>query len=130
MEQTTQEQPKKRGPGRPRKHPLPEEPPEQAIPEVVNRSALEWAQAILWAAEHINKSRMSKTRSKTPLRHAMWEWGRDNTRELYVQLMPRAMAILEKYSTNLVDEEVVKLEEKAIQEMEELLQAAIEESQQ
>lgn len=83
----------------------------------------------MWAAENSGQSKMSKQKAGSTMRYALWEFGRENTKELVVQLVPKAMAILDKHFSGQDEEGVVREEERSIKEMEKLLAAAIKESQ-
>lgn len=137
-----EQQPPKKKRGRPRKHPPPDpnapkrkrgrpkksEQPQVETPDDVNQSAVEWAHAILWAVENVGQSKMSKQKAGSATRHALWEFGRENTKALVVNLMPKAMSILEKQDAMRVDDEVAAAEEKAVDEIDKLIKDAIEEA--
>lgn len=139
------ESPVKRKRGRPRKHPLPDpdapkrprgrprkeeaELPEIATPpESAGRASILWAEAVQFAVENQARVRMSKKRAGSALKHAMWEIGREFPKELAFQLMPKAMAIMDKHDNAKSDDEIISAEEKAVGEIDELIKAAIAES--
>lgn len=128
-------EPPKKKRGRPRKNPLPEPTPEvtqEAAPEeAAIRTSLEMAHAIMWAIEWAKKGKAAVTRKQkniSPLQWAYWELGQENYKDLVVNLGRQAKDTLDKYAASQVDDDVVAAEQEAVKEIDELLQAAIEEA--
>lgn len=110
-------------------------PPEAAVeaPEPddeaeINQSAIEWAHSILWAAKNVGNGRMSRAKAGSQAKFAMWEFGRENTKELMVNLVPKAMMILDKNKKPEEQAELEAAERKSIAELEELLEGAMKEA--
>lgn len=104
-------------------------PVEAPLADVLSTGGLAWARAILWAAENIKVKRMTKRQAGSILNWSMWEFGRDEPKSLLVQLVPRALAILDKQKESEAPPEIDREELDEIADMEELLEAAIAESQ-
>lgn len=122
-------------PKRPRGRPRKEDQPEPEIPDSLDSSALEWAQAILWAVENTSFKTLPKVKvggkKKAPsaIQKALWEFGQENEKSLVVNLMPRALDIINKHAANQVEDDVAAAEQEAVQEIDKLLEAAIKEAE-
>lgn len=109
----------------------PEAAPEAPEPDdtaEINQSAIEWAHSILWAAKHSGVAKMSRAKAGSQAKFAMWEFGRENTKELMVNLVPKAMMILDKNKKPEEQAELEAAERKSIGELEDLLAGAIKEA--
>jgi hypothetical protein len=102
-------------------------PPPDADAEI-DQSAVEWAHSILWAAKHVNEARMSRTKAGSQIKYAMWEFGRDNAKELVVNLVPKALTILDKNKKPEAEAEIEAAEKQSISELKELLAGALKEA--
>lgn len=90
--------------------------------------AVTWAQAILWAAEHIKTNRMTKGTAGSVLNWSLWQFAREEPKVFLTQLVPKALGILESNKGGLKGEQD-KAEQLEIADMEDLLAGAIAESQ-
>lgn len=99
---------------------------EELDPE--DRAAVTWCKAVLWAAENMNDKSMTISRAGSKLRYSMWESAQEYPKELLVQLVPKALAILDKNKQMDEGDEVEEAEKEGIQELEEMLKTAIEEA--
>jgi hypothetical protein len=111
---------------------LPETPPPAPIPTVEPSDelhAVEWARAVLWAADNVdhNKKRMSKTKAGSAMRYNMFLFGKENGKELMVNLVPKALNILDK-NKNPDGGEITEAEERGAGELLGILKQALEES--
>ena len=99
------------------------EPPQETLPAPPTDSAgaVAWAQAILYAAENLGKARVTQRQAGSKINYAMWQASREYPKEFLVQLMPKALAILDKNKAGVEEEEIEKAEEKSIKELEGLL---------
>lgn len=100
---------------------LPPEPSDDA-------ASVEWAKAVKFAVENMNTAKMTITKAGGKLRHSMWQAAREFPKELLVNLMPKALAILDR-NQDQAQAEVAEAERKPIRELEELLERAVAESQ-
>ena len=90
------------------------------------------ARDILRAAELSTKARVTKKEAVTPLCYAYWKHARKdkgkNMDDLLVNLVPKALSLLDKYKANDAESDIEKAEHKAIAELEDLLDTAMEEA--
>lgn len=88
-----------------------------------------WARAVLWAVDHVDvkKSQMTKTKAGSALKYNMYLLGKDDLRELHVNLVPKALNILDK-NKNPEGGDIAAAEEKDCDELEVILKQALEES--
>lgn len=91
-------------------------------------AAVGWCKAVLWAAEHINVARMTQQKAGSLLKYSLWQFGRDNPKELVVQLVPKALAILDRNKALADSSAIAEIENLSIAEMESLLESALAES--
>lgn len=104
--------------------------PKPATPEVTSyaREAYAWAEDSFWAFENMGL-KMTKAKAGSPARHAMWKYAKDNPDQFLGQVLPKAMALLEKARAKEGDtDEIIRAETKSIAELRNLLKAAVEES--
>jgi len=102
--------------------------PPPDIDAEINQSVVEWAHSILWAAKHINEPRMSLKKTGCKIKYGYWEFGRENTKELMVNLVPKALTILDKNKKPEAEAEIEAAEKQSISELKELLAGAIKEA--
>ena len=86
------------------------------------------AKAILWASERLHVARMTQKEAGNPLNYNYWKHGKKNPTELLVQLVPKALSIIDKNRTPAADADVVAAEKQSIKDLEELLEGAIEDA--
>lgn len=97
------------------------------LTEIEQEGSLEWCRAVLWAAQHMSKSRMTQKQAGGLLRYSTWKVARENPKEFSLQLVPKAIMILEKIKPD-DDGGVVELEERSVAELEKFLDRAIDEA--
>jgi hypothetical protein len=85
------------------------------------------ARSIIWAAEHISQTRITQKEAGSALNYAYWQYGKKNRTELLVQLVPKALSIIDKNKTPQENADVAAAEKASIAELEELLEGALEE---
>jgi len=88
---------------------------------------LDVARAILWAAENISTARITKRQAGSALRYAYWQYGRKERTKLLVDLVPKALSIIDKNKTPAEDANIEAAERKAFKELEMFLDSAVEE---
>lgn len=98
------------------------------ITEDTVEGTLEWCEAVLWAAKHVNTARMSERRAGSKLRYSLWQFGRGNTKELVVNMVPKALTILDKNKQPEEIEAMEEAEKTPIAELEKLLETTLEEA--
>lgn len=87
-----------------------------------------WALDCYWAYENMG-GKPSRAKAGTAARYALWQMANKDTGAFVTDIMPRAMALLDKARAKNTDaESVVRKENKKIAELQETLRAAIEES--
>jgi len=101
-------------------------------------SPVGWAEDVLWAADRANLKRLDgKTKGRPPSKpppgvtdrqFSLWRYGREDMKSLMTQLVPKAIAILQKQSTRDDDESFRAEEEIEIEKMKAILTAAIKEA--
>jgi AcrR family transcriptional regulator len=102
------------------------DPPAVVSPESLDdKAAVEWARSVMWAAEHVHISRMAKRKAGTPMRFTLWQYGRENQKELLVNMVPRALSYLDKAKAGKEPEGVMLAEQKSIDELRALLEQAL-----
>ena len=106
-----------------------EETPEFADAPLDEEAAVNWARAVMWAAERVNVKRLSVKQAGSASLHAMWQFGRDDPKALMVQLVPKALNILDKNRGDGPGADVVDAEMRSVKELQELLAGALAESQ-
>jgi hypothetical protein len=91
--------------------------------------AVTWAQAVLWAADNVDTSKkmMTKQRAGSALRYNLFLLGKDDLRELHVNLVPKALNILDK-NRSPEGGNIAAAEEMAAAELLHTLKIALEES--
>ena len=111
---------------------------DETVAEVVDRAprdtdtptgeTLRWATDCYWVAENLDE-RMSKTKAGTTFRFALWKHARENMDTFIGQMLPKAMAILDRQmSKNTDDGALVKHEDKGVAELERILRGVIHEA--
>lgn len=135
MESNAEPQPVKRKRGRPRKNPAPGSGAPSVAPvgdvggpPKEDAAAIEWCRAVLWAAEHVNTAKMTERKAGNLLRYSLWQFGRDNPKELVVQLVPKALTLLDKNKGTGEGDDVIEAENMAVKELETLLDGALQEA--
>lgn len=101
-------------------------------------SPASWAQDVLWAAERINlKSLHPNTEGKrgrpntscpagiSVSRFALWQFGRDNPKDMMTNLVPKALAIVQKNTARDDDEAIAAAEEMEVSKMRKTLELAL-----
>jgi hypothetical protein len=89
-------------------------------------SPVEWAKSVLWAAENVNVTKMTKAKAGSLARYIYWQQGRKNAKQLLIDFVPRALKILDQNSKNTSDVGgMAASEAEDIAELEELLRDAI-----
>ena len=83
--------------------------------------AVDWALAVMWAAENLNVARMTKRKAGSLMKYALWQFGREDPKTLVSQLSFKAAQILEKNKRENEETLIVEQEKKSIAELEELL---------
>lgn len=87
-----------------------------------------WALDCYWAYENMG-GRPNKAKAGTPARLALWSMANKDPGAFVMDIMPRAMALLDKARAKSSDGDmVVRKENKKIGELQEILRLAIEES--
>jgi hypothetical protein len=87
-----------------------------------------WALDCYWAYENMG-GRPNKAKAGTPARLALWSMANKDPGAFVMDIMPRAMALLDKARAKSSDGDmVVRKENKKIAELQEILRGAIEES--
>lgn len=89
---------------------------------------IEWARAVLWAAEHQNHKGMTRRKAGSGLNFTLWEFGQSRPKELLVQMVPKAIDIITGDGGDKAGSEYELVENQSIAELEELLVAAVAES--
>jgi len=122
---STPDAPPKKRRGRPKgwRKPKPEAAP-VAVPNNDDEAGIEWARAVVWAAEHVHVAKMTKRKAGNAMRHTYWQLGRDNQKQLLVDLMPKALSILDKAKGKGDDTGIIIAEEQNIAELSALLAQA------
>lgn len=114
--------PTKKKPGRPKK------PPVTPSLEGDDVGSIDLARAIQFAVENLNKTNMTPRKAGSKLRFALWQAGQADAKGLLLNLLPKAMTIIDKQTNHKVEDEETRREEAAVKEIDELLEAAIEEA--
>lgn len=93
-------------------------------------SSLKWARDVMWAADNIDtaKNKMTKAKAGSAARYNYYLLGKENPKDLLVNLVPKAINIIDK-SKPSEGSDIDMAENKSIAELEELLKMAIAESQ-
>lgn len=87
-----------------------------------------WALDCYWAYENMG-GRPNRAKAGSAARFALWTMANKDTGAFVMDIMPRAMALLDKARAKNTDaDSVVRKENKKIAELQETLRAAIEES--
>lgn len=87
-----------------------------------------WALDCYWAYENMG-GKPSRAKAGTAARFALWQMANKDTGAFVMDIMPRAMALLDKARAKSNDSDsVVRKENKKIAELQEILRGAIEES--
>jgi len=89
---------------------------------------LEWARAVLWAAENINVGKMSKKNAGTLARYIYWKQGRENPKQILVDFVPKALSILDKSQKIDSGTGMMAAEAEQIKDLEQLLEGALAEA--
>lgn len=105
-----------------------EQPPVENNIDPDDRAALTWCRAVLWAAENMNESKMTLGKAGSKLRYSMWQSAKEYPKELLIQLVPKALQIIDRNKDDGTSAESDAAERKSVQELKELLAGAIEES--
>jgi len=92
-----------------------------------DKAAVEWARAVMWAAEHIRVSKITKRKAGNAMRYTYWQLGQDNQKQLLVDLVPKALMILDKNKGEGDQSGVVLAEQKNINDLKALLERVLEE---
>jgi hypothetical protein len=111
----------KRKPGRPRKIPGP-------VPVDSDSLGINVAEAVLWAAEHMNERRMTQRKAGSKIKYTYWKLGQENPEALLVNLVPKAWVEIGKHRKPDDHGDMAEAERKSIAELEELLAGALEEA--
>lgn len=90
-----------------------------------DQASLTWCKAVLWAAEHMNEKTMTLKKAGNKLRLSMWQSTQEYPKELLIQLVPKALQILDRNKGSEETVEMVRAEEKAVDEMLDLLKVAL-----
>lgn len=99
-------------------------PSDSSVPTEGHR----WALDCYWAYENMG-GKPSKAKAGTAARFALWQMANKDTGAFVSDIMPKAMALLDKARAKNTDtESVVRKENKKIAELQEILKDAIEES--
>jgi len=108
----------------------PDEQDEQAdATEIVEYQAtLSWCRAVLWAAENMHVKKMTRKEAGSDLKYSMWHAAQDYPKELLVQLVPKALAYIERQS-GAEEFEAEGAEKEGIEKLEELLREALREAE-
>lgn len=109
--------------------PKPPDEPEEPEDDDVDTSAVEWARAVMWALKNISRKGMTPSKAGSRLRYSLWRIGREDEGRFSCSMVPKALDIIEKAkaaqaAAGLVDTP----EEVAVKEIDELIEAAIEEA--
>lgn len=105
--------------------------PKPEVPEVTSyaRESYAWAEDSFWAFENMG-NKMTRAKAGTAARHALWKYAKDNPDQFLGQVLPKAMALLEKARAKEGDtDEIIRAETKSIASLRKLLKAAIVESE-
>lgn len=87
-----------------------------------------WALDCYWAYENMG-GKPTRAKAGTAARFALWQMANKDTGIFVMDIMPRAMALLDKARAKSSDTDmVVRKENKKIAELQEILRGAIEES--
>ena len=121
--------PAKRKRGRPKgSKNKPKEPPSSLeLTDVEQEGTLEWCRAVFWAVQHMATPRMTQTKAGSLLRYTQWKIARKDPMKFSLQLVPKAMSMLEKVKP---DDQggVVEAEEKSVAELQAFLDRATKEA--
>ena len=90
------------------------------------QSAIAWARAVMWAAKHTGTRVTKKTAGLQ--RYSLWKIANDDPQAFNVQLVPKAIGLLDKLKRPDEDMAVDAAERSSIAELQELLEGAIAES--
>lgn len=93
-----------------------------------DKAAVTWCKAVLWATENMNDDSMTLGKAGSNLRFSMWQSTKKYSKEMLIQLMPRALQILDRNKDDGSTAEAADAERKSVAELRELLAGAIEES--
>lgn len=105
-----------------------EQPPVDNNMDPDDKAALTWCRAVLWAADHMHDDDMTVEKAGNKLRFSMWQSAQKYSKELLIQLVPKALQILDRNRDDGSTVEANAAERKSVQELKELLAGAIEES--
>ncbi len=93
-----------------------------------DKAALSWCKAVLWASEHMHDKSMTVEKAGSNLRFSMWQSAQKYSKELLIQLVPKALQIIDRNKDDGSSAETADAERKSVAELKELLAGAIEES--
>ena len=105
-----------------------EQPPAENSIDPDDKAAMTWCRAVLWASEHMHDKKMTVEKAGSKLRYSMWQSAQDYSKEVLMQLVPKALQILDRNKDDGTTAEAADAERKSVVELKELLAGAIEES--
>lgn len=101
--------------------------PEFEPAEADDNIGLATARAILWAAEHLN-DKVTQKSAPVPLAYNYWKHGKKYPTKLLVELVPKALSIIDKNKAASESADVQAAEKRSIADLEELLAGALEDA--
>lgn len=132
-------EPKKKRRGRPklprdedgniiRPEPEVESPPDEITDAEAAKPWVAWAEAVKWVLENNHQKSMTLRRAGTSLRYGMWQTAQEFPKEFAFQMVPRAMATLDKFHGSQAGDATTMAEEHAVEELDKLIDAAVKEA--
>lgn len=115
----------KPGAKKPKAKPVVNEPAIVAEPTNTSDGGVAWARAILWAAENMRNKRITKRGAGSIANYSMWQFSQEEPKTLLVQLVPRALTIIDKYKGEIGGSDADAAEQADIADLEDLLARAI-----
>lgn len=104
---------------------------ESTLPEPTSgthREGYVWMQDCFWVYENLG-SKITRAKSGTPARWALFQMAKKDTGYFMMQILPKALLLLEKAREKGADGDmVVKEEEKEIRSLQKLLKEAVKEA--
>ena len=105
-----------------------EQPPTDETVDLDDQAALTWCRAVIWASGNMHDDNMTLKKAGSKLRYSMWQSTKKYSKEMLIQLVPKALQILDRNKDDGTSAETEAVERKSVADLKELLAGAIEES--
>ncbi len=105
-----------------------EEPPDDKPIDPDDTAALTWCRAVVWASENMHEKKMTEKKAGSKIRYSMWQSSEKYPKEMLIQLVPKALQILDRNKDSGTSAETADAERKSVVDLRELLAGALEES--